>query len=73
MNDYNRIIILGSETADAITDKLGFDSYITGGSAANGVPVIIPEKNKKLRLVIKSGDSGDENFLQTAVKITKKI
>ena len=73
MNDYNRIIILGSETADAITDKLGFDSYITGCSAANGIPVIIPEKNKKLRLVIKSGDSGDENFLQTAVKITKKI
>ena len=68
MNGYRRIVISGSESARAITDKLGYNAYNVGESVARGVPVIIPLKNRNISMVIKSGDFGEPDFLERAVK-----
>lgn len=66
-----RIIVAGGETSGAIAVALGFDSYLIGESVAPGVPVMIPLRNKKVRVVYKSGNFGDEDFFQKALDMTK--
>ncbi|MBB6454564.1 uncharacterized protein YgbK (DUF1537 family) [Salirhabdus euzebyi] len=67
----NRIILAGGETSGAVTRILGYDSYLVGESIAPGVPVMVPLKNKDLRLVLISGNFGQEDFFLRAVDITK--
>ena len=62
----------GGETSGAVTKALGFDSYIIAKSVAPGVPVMIPEKDPKIRLVLKSGNFGQEDFFQRALEMTKE-
>lgn len=67
---YRRLIIAGGETSGAVTKKLGLDSYQIGESVAPGVPVMIPYKRPDLRLVLKSGNFGQEDFFQRALDMT---
>lgn len=69
-NGYTRIISAGGETSGAIMKKLGFDSYIIGDSVDPGVPVMIPVQNRNLRVVLKSGNFGSDDFFIKAVKMT---
>lgn len=69
---YTRIIVAGGETSGAVTKNLEFESYIIGESIAPGVPVMIPCKNKDLRLVLKSGNFGQEDFFIRALNMTRK-
>lgn len=66
----NRIIVAGGETSGAVTQTLGYDSYLVGESIAPGVPIMVPIENKNLRLVLKSGNFGQEDFFLRAVTIT---
>lgn len=70
-NGANRIIVAGGETSGAVTQILGYDSYIIGESIAPGVPIMVPMENKDLRLVLKSGNFGQKNFFLRAVEMTK--
>lgn len=65
-----RIIVAGGETSGAVMKKLGFKSYLIGESIAPGVPVMIPLENKQVRLVLKSGNFGQPNFFERALKMT---
>ena len=67
---FTQIIVAGGETSGAVTKALGYGSYIIGDSIAPGVPVMMPVDNKKLRLVLKSGNFGQENFFNIAVETT---
>lgn len=67
----NRIIVAGGETSGAVTQILGYDSYLIGESIAPGVPVMVPLMNKDLRLVLKSGNFGQNDFFIRAVDMTK--
>lgn len=69
---YTRIIVAGGETSGAVTRALGFDSYIIGESVAPGVPVMIPGGNRNIRLVLKSGNFGQEEFFEKALEMTGK-
>lgn len=69
---YTRIIVAGGETSGAVTRALGFDSYIIGKSVAPGVPVMIPCSRTDIRLVLKSGNFGDEDFFIRALEITER-
>lgn len=69
---YTRIIVAGGETSGAVTRALGYDSYIIGKSVAPGVPVMIPQKDEKIRVVLKSGNFGQEDFLKRALDMTGK-
>ena len=69
-NGYNRIISAGGETSGAITKSLGFDSYYIGESVAPGVPIMIPFEKMTMRLVLKSGNFGSEDFFTKALEKT---
>lgn len=69
---YTRIITAGGETSGAVTKALGFDSYLIGESVAPGVPVMVPRKNPDIRLVLKSGNFGQEDFFERALKMTEE-
>lgn len=68
---YTRIIVAGGETSGAVTKALNFDSYMIGESVAPGVPVMIPRNNRNIRLVLKSGNFGQEDFFLRALDLTK--
>ena len=67
---FTKIIVAGGETSGAVTRALEFDSYIIGESVAPGVPVMMPENRAGMRLVLKSGNFGQEDFFIKALKLT---
>ena len=69
---FTRIIVAGGETSGAVTKGLGFTAYRIGSSAAPGVPVMMPCAAPELRLVLKSGNFGQEDFFARALKLTGK-
>ena len=69
---FRRLIIAGGETSGAVTRKLGLDSYQIGESVAPGIPVMVPPQLPELRLVLKSGNFGQEDFFERALEMTEK-
>lgn len=69
--DYGRIVVAGGETSGAVTKALGYDAFEIGDSVAPGVPIMTPLKNKEVRLVLKSGNFGQQDFFTRALKMTK--
>lgn len=68
---YGRIVVAGGETSGAVTKALGFEAFEIGDSVAPGVPIMIPLRNKEIRLVLKSGNFGQQDFFTQALKMTK--
>lgn len=66
-----RVIVAGGETSGAVTKKLGFSSYEIGASVAPGVPVMVPMENPHIRLVLKSGNFGQEDFFERVLQMTE--
>lgn len=67
---FNRIIVAGGETSGAVTKSLGYNSYRIGVSIAPGVPVMIPLSAPEKRIVLKSGNFGQEDFFERALTFT---
>lgn len=63
-----KFVIAGGETSGAVTKRLGFSSYRIGGSAAPGIPVMVPLQDERIRLVLKSGNFGQEDFFWNVSK-----
>ena len=66
---YTKIIVAGGETSGAVTKALGFTNFRIGDSIAPGVPVLIPLESPGIRLVLKSGNFGEEDFFLKAMQI----
>ena len=66
-----RIISAGGETSGAVTQALGYKAYRIGKSIAPGGPVMTPLENPKIRLVLKSGNFGQEDFFVRALELTE--
>ena len=66
-NGFNRIIVAGGETSGAVTLKLGYKEFYIGKTIAPGVPELIPVNNKKMTIILKSGNFGDECFFRKAI------
>ena len=66
-----RVVVAGGETSGAVTKCLGFSSYQIGASVAPGVPVMIPLENEAIRLVLKSGNFGQEDFFVKVLELTQ--
>ena len=64
-----KIIVAGGETSGVVTKALGFTSYRIGQSIAPGVPIMIPLEDESIRLVLKSGNFGQEDFFQRTLNI----
>lgn len=69
---YTRIICAGGETSGAVTKGLGFPSYWIGESVAPGIPVMIPVEKPQMRLILKSGNFGQEDFFGRALAMTQE-
>lgn len=69
--DVTRFIIAGGETSGAVTRALGFRLFRIGESIAPGVPILIPLEQPKIRMVLKSGNFGQEDFFSRALKMTE--
>ena len=69
---YTQIIVAGGETSGAVAKALDFGAYLIGESVAPGVPVMMPVKKPELRLVLKSGNFGKEDFFRAALEMTTK-
>ena len=69
---YTRIIVAGGETSGAVTKQLGFTAFQIGDSIAPGVPILIPLENPVIRLVLKSGNFGQEDFFGRALHMTEQ-
>lgn len=69
---YTRIISAGGETSGAVTEALGYKAFYIGESVAPGVPVMIPVENPSIRLILKSGGFGQEDFFQRALEISRR-
>lgn len=67
---YKRIIVAGGETSGAVAKALECSSYRIGQSVASGVPILIPLEKNDIRLVLKSGNFGQEDFFERAVEMT---
>lgn len=67
---FTRIISAGGETSGAVTKGLHFSSYQIGESIAPGVPVMVPASRPDIRLVLKSGNFGQEDFFGRALSMT---
>lgn len=65
--EFTRFIIAGGETAGAVTQALGVESFYIGPTISPGVPWVKGVKNP-LSLALKSGNFGDENFFMRAQK-----
>ncbi len=65
---YRRLIVAGGETSGAVIQRLGYQGFWIGHSIAPGVPVMIPLEDTGMRLVLKSGNFGQEDFFSRAVK-----
>ncbi len=63
---YQKIITAGGETSGAVIRGLGFSAFRIGESAAPGVPILVPTVRPDLRLVLKSGNFGAEDFFEKA-------
>lgn len=64
---YNKIIVAGGETSGAVTRRLGYQAYEVGGCVAPGVPIMVPLQQPDIRLVLKSGNFGQETFLLDSI------
>ena len=67
-----RVVVAGGETSGAVTKRLGFSSYRIGASVAPGVPVMVPMENREIRLVLKSGNFGQEEFFEKVLEMTRR-
>ena len=68
---YAAVIVAGGETSGAVIRRLPYTAYGVGASIAPGVPVITPVENPGLRLVLKSGNFGSEQFFLDALRMTR--
>lgn len=64
-----KIIVAGGETSGAVMKALGFSKYIIWKSVAPGVPVLIPIEDTETRIVLKSGNFGQEDFFLRAMQM----
>lgn len=67
---FTRIITAGGETSGAVTKGLGFSSYWIGESVAAGVPIMVPAERPDIRLILKSGNFGQQDFFGRALSMT---
>ena len=69
---YTNIICAGGETSGAVTQALDLVGFQIGQSIDPGVPVMAPLSEPGIRLVLKSGNFGAEDFFAKAIREVKR-
>lgn len=63
------LIVAGGETSGAVIKSIDQHTFYIGEVVSPGVPVLIPKNHKNLKVVLKSGNFGEENFFVHSLKI----
>ncbi|WP_455296745.1 3-oxo-tetronate kinase [Brucella pituitosa] len=63
---YNRFIVAGGETSGAVVQALGAKAFWIGQEIDPGVPLVTSIGNKPVRLALKSGNFGADDFFLKA-------
>ena len=66
------IISAGGETSGAVTKTLNQKAFWINESVAPGVPVMTPVGNRRLRLILKSGNFGNQDFFEQALDMIEE-
>ena len=61
-----RVIVAGGETSGTVTQALGYFVFQVGESVSPGVPILYPQ-GTDVRLILKSGNFGGEDFFLSAL------
>ena len=69
-NGFECVISAGGETSGAVVKKMSYEAFLIQESVAPGVPVLAPVSENNIRLVLKSGNFGEEDFFFRAMKMT---
>lgn len=67
------IIVAGGETSGAVVDALEVKSARILGIVASGVPSLLSLDDRRLWLVLKSGDFGDPDFFADTIQPRKLL
>lgn len=67
---FTRFVVAGGETSGAVMVALGLDAYYIGPSVAPGVPLLTPVSRQDMRITLKSGNFGQEDFFTRALAMT---
>lgn len=65
---FKNIVVAGGETSGAVVKELGYDNFEIGEVIDPGVPALYPLQNDMIRLVLKSGNFGSDNFFEKAIQ-----
>lgn len=72
-NGINNLVVAGGETSGAVVKKLKSNDFMIGKSISLGVPILQSiEGNKKINLVLKSGNFGEKDFFVKALHIMEE-
>ncbi|MEY8356084.1 3-oxo-tetronate kinase [Lachnospiraceae bacterium 54-53] len=66
------LIVAGGETSGAVIQRLRVKSFEIGPSIAPGVPILYPTGMPGVQIALKSGNFGDDEFLNKGIIIMKK-
>lgn len=69
---YTKFIVAGGETSGAVAKALGYENFSIGPSIAPGVPILTPLDAPNVRMVLKSGNFGGEDFFTKAVELLQE-
>lgn len=65
---FRRVVIAGSETADAVLAVLGWRQFEVLARAAEEIPVLMPLQQPDVRIVFKHGSQGGRDFFWRALR-----
>ncbi len=65
---FRRLLIVGSETSDAVLAVLGWRQFEVLARASEDIPVLMPLQQPKVRVVFKYGDQGGRDFFWRALR-----
>jgi uncharacterized protein YgbK (DUF1537 family) len=62
-----RLVVAGGETSGAVVARLGLAVLTVGTEIAPGVPIVAASAPVELRLALKSGNFGGDDFFEVAL------
>lgn len=67
------LIVAGEQTADILSQVLGFGALAAGPTIEPGIPVCVTLSGSSLPVVLKSGNAGSEHFYRHAIETIRSL
>jgi uncharacterized protein YgbK (DUF1537 family) len=61
------MVVAGGETSGVVVEALGLRSLEVGAEIEPGVPIVTAQEPRPLRLALKSGNFGSDDFFDLAL------